>query len=394
MKIAIVGCGHVATMYAQTLEFHPELQLAGAFDSNASNLDSFIARWPAKRFASLDDLLADTSIEMVVNLTNPRSHYEINRRSLDAGKHVYSEKPLAMTAGDAAALVRLADRKGVVLSSAPCSALSQTAQTLWHALRTSAIGRVRLVYANFDDGMIAPNQSPWNWRDERGVAWPAKDEFEVGCTYEHAGYVLSWLCAFFGPARRMTAFASVQLPEKGIAVDSMAPDFTVGCLEFDNGVVARVTCGLVAPRDKSMTVIGDDGVLFVGTVRNDAGPVFVRNYSKGRIEGGIARRLNNVARWLEARLPASAIDQLFARAYTLPVSIPRTAVGQHKPVDFLLGPCEMVEAIEQQRPPRLSAAFAAHIVEIVEALQYPERFQFRKDLTTTFDPVDPMPWAK
>jgi len=394
MNIAFVGCGYVAGMYARTLEFHQNLKLAGAFDTNAANLDSFIANWPSKRFASLDELLGDAGVDAVLNLTNPRSHFEINRRCLEAGKHVYCEKPLALTAVEAVALAQLAAERRLNLSSAPCSVLSETAQTLGHAIRSNAIGRVRLVYANFDDGMIAPRQAPWNWRDDRGVAWPARDEFETGCTYEHAGYVLTWLCAFFGPARRVTAFSSVQIPDKGIAVDSMAPDFSVGCVEFGDGIVARVTCGLVAPRDKSLTIVGDDGVLTVGNVRDDAGPVFVRNYAKNRIEDGVARRMRPLVRWLEARLPASAIDMLLARRYSLADAVPGAVVAKEKPVDFLLGPSEMADAIASGRRPRLSAGFGAHIVEIVEALQYPERFQFRKELTTTFEPIAPMPWAQ
>ncbi len=166
-------------------------------------------------------------------------------------------------------LLELAKSKGLYLSSAPCSVLSETAQTLGKALRENIIGKVRLIYANFDDGMIAPNLSPWNWRNESGVAWPAKDEFEVGCTYEHAGYILTWLAAFFGPALRVTSFASCLIPDKGIAVDKMAPDFTVGCIEYGDGIVARLTCSLVAPKDKSLTIIGDGGVLSVPNVRND-----------------------------------------------------------------------------------------------------------------------------
>src|SRR5207247_8336645 len=168
----------------------------------------------------------------------------------EATKHVYSEKLLAMGFDDARTLVGVAESKKVFLGTAPCSVLGETAQTMWKALREGKIGRVRLVYANFDDGMIAPKLSPWMWRNESGVLWPAKDEFEVGCTFEHAGYVLSWLAAFFGPALSVTSFASIQIPDKGIPVDSMAPDFMVGCIEYADGVVARVTCGLVAPRDK------------------------------------------------------------------------------------------------------------------------------------------------
>jgi hypothetical protein len=143
-----------------------------------------------------------------------------------------------------------------------------------------------------------------------------------------------------------------------------------------------------------MTVVGDKGVLFVGNVRDDGGPVFARHYTGSRIENGVARRMRTISRWLEARLPGSAIDVLFAKQHSLPTTVPRAQVGDHKPVDFLLGPSEMSAAIREGRRPRLSAEFAAHIVEIVEVLQYPERFQFRKDLVTKFEPIAPMPWAQ
>jgi len=58
----------------------------------------------------------------------------------------------------------------------------------------------------------------------------------------------------------------------------MAPDFAVGCIEYPGGIVARVTCGLVAPMDKSMTVIGDEGILYVRYLRNDEEPVYLRKY--------------------------------------------------------------------------------------------------------------------
>ena len=179
MNIAFVGCGYVAESYTKTLVNYPELKLSGVFDRNQSNLETFVRRWNVRNFASFDQLLADREIEMVLNLTNPRSHYEVTRKCLEAGKHVYSEKPLAMEYEQACQLVDLARMKGVYLASAPCSVLSETAQRLWKALRENVIGKVRLVYGNFDDGMIAPKQSPWNWRNESGVAWPAKDEFDA-----------------------------------------------------------------------------------------------------------------------------------------------------------------------------------------------------------------------
>ena len=89
MKTAVVGCGYVAEQYGATLGDHPELQLVGAFDSNAKNLQAFVDRWPARRYDTFEQLLSDREVELVLNLTNPRSHFEINKRCLEAGKHVY-----------------------------------------------------------------------------------------------------------------------------------------------------------------------------------------------------------------------------------------------------------------------------------------------------------------
>ena len=324
-----------------------------------------------------------------MNLTNPRSHYEVTKRCLEAGKHVYSEKPLAMNATSASELVDLAKRKNVHLASAPCSVLGETAQTVWKALRENAVGQVRLVLANFNDGMIAPKLSPWLWRNELGVPWPAKDEFEVGCTYEHAGYILTWLAAFFGPATKVTAFASCLIRDKGIAVDSMAPDFTVGCIEYPGNVLARVTCSIVAPKDKSLTIIGDDGILSVANVRNDACPVYLRSLPASRLRGGVERRINALRAFFST--PGHEKEWHIWTKYPVAHKRPARFVSAEKPVDFCRGPAEMVNAIRQRRPCRLSPELGAHITELIERLQYPERFTDGPALTSTFDPIQPLP---
>lgn len=374
MNIAIIGCGYVAEQYLATLPHHPELRLVGAFDRDAERLEAFARRTKARAYPSLETLLGDATVELVLNLTNPRSHFAVNRACLNAGKHVYSEKPLAMTTGEATRLAELAQQKQLQLGSAPCSVLSASAQTLRRAVHDGAVGTVRVVYAAFDDGMIAPQMAPWTWTNGAGVPWPAKDEFEVGSTYQHAGYVVTWLCAIFGPARGVTSFASVQVPDKGIAVEAMAPDFTVGCLEFDGGVVARVTCGLAAPRDKSITIVGDYGTLSVGNVRDDGAPVMWRSAAPGRLESLLRRRMRPLYRWLQARLTDAGVAALFSQPWR-PIDRSRTfGATPDKPVDFLLGPSELAGAITDGRAAVLSAEFGVHLVEILERLQFPERF--------------------
>jgi len=387
MKIVVIGCGYVAESYAKTLDNYPELELVGAYDRNGRNLRAFCDRWSVRCYASLAQLLEDSSVELVLNLTSPRSHYEVTKRCIEVGKHVYSEKPLAMDAALAQELVELAKERNVYLASAPCSLLGESAQTVWKALREGVIGRVRLVYANFDDGMIAPKLFPWSWTNESGVPWPAKDEFEVGCTYQHAGYVLTWLAAFFGPATRVTSFASCLIKDKGIAVDAMAPDFTVGCIEYSAGVVARVTCGLVAPKDKSLTIIGDDGILSVANVRNDVCSVYVRSIPAGRWWAAVERRVNGLRRWF----PGWDTEWHIWRRYPMARKPPPRLLGGDKNVDFCRGPAEMADAIHHKRPCRLSPELGWHITELIEHLQYPERFGSRRELVSSFDPIQPLP---
>ncbi len=393
MKVAVLGCGFVADMYLATRRNWGALEFVGAYDNNPGRLQTFAQHHRLKAYGTFDELLSDESVELVLNLTNPRSHFETTQACLRAGKHVYSEKPLAMDSEQAAELARIANDCGRTLSTAPCSILSETAQTMWKGIQDGIVGPIRLVYASFDDGMVH-RQDPTRWTSSSGAKWPAKDEYEVGCTYEHAGYVLTWLAAFFGPARRIVAYSSTRIEDKGIPVDTMAPDFSVGCIEYDNDVVARVTCGLVAPIDKSIQIIGENGVLSTKYVRNDGSPVYLKKIPYNRITHGIASRISNTRLRIEnlLRLPFSLSGLQFEKKlpYVLPPQF-RAATG-NKLVDFLRGPAEQVEAIQQGRDCRLSTEMGVHIVEIIETLQYPERYGYCRELKTSFSPIAPLQW--
>jgi predicted dehydrogenase len=176
MRIAFVGCGYVADYYIATLPGHPDLELIGVTDRDPAALSRFTGFYKVRGYGSLDLLLEDDRVELVVNLTNPRSHFEVSKACLEAGKHVYSEKPLAMELAQATALVELAAARGVRLSSAPCSLLGETAQAMWKALRERQVGTARLVYAEMDDGMVF-RMAYRRWLSASGAPWPARDEF-------------------------------------------------------------------------------------------------------------------------------------------------------------------------------------------------------------------------
>src|SRR5690606_5445164 len=149
----------------------------------------------------------EPACDIVVNLTDPHSHEAVTRAALAAGKHVYSEKPAAMTAAQARSLADMADAAGLQLAAAPCNFLGEAVQTAWAAIRAGTIGKVRLVYAELDDGMV--HRAAYSgWLSASGRPWPARHEFEIGCTFEHAGYALGPLMAMFGRVKSVTSFSA------------------------------------------------------------------------------------------------------------------------------------------------------------------------------------------
>lgn len=374
MRIAIVGCGFVADYYMATLPAHPELTLVGVADRNPARAEAFANFHSLRRYDSYEALLGDADVEIVVNLTNPRSHYEVSRAALETGKHVYSEKPLAMEFDRAKALVAFAESKGLQIAGAPCNVLGESAQTMWKALRAEAIGAVRLAYAEMDDGLVHRMRYK-DWASASGTPWPYKDEFEVGCTLEHAGYYLTWLAAFFGPARSVTSFASCQVADKGTdePLDHEAPDFTAACIQFENGVAARLTCSIVAEHDHRLRIFGDAGTLSTKDCWYYTSPVLLRRMVR------IRRR--TMMSPLAKRLPLA-----------------RSPYGKYKlrgaqQMDFSRGVAEMAAALRENRRSHLPADFYLHVNEMALAIHHAYRGASSYVMTTTFEPIAPMPWA-
>ncbi len=380
MRLAILGCGYVANMYRLTLPAHPQLELAGVHDSERSRAEGFGRLTGARVYRSFAELLEDDTVALVLNLTNPHAHYATTRALLEAGKHVWSEKPLAMDLDEARDLVALAEARGRALACAPSTLLNPVAQTVWRCLRRGDIGPVRLVYAEMDDGMVARAPTA-KWINEAGVGWPAIDEFQVGCTVEHAGYVLSWLCAFFGPAETVTAHAELLMPDKmpGVALHPAA-DFSVACIRFRSGVVARMTNGIYAAHDHRLRFFGDAGVLEVEDPRSDRSAVHRRSYATLR-----RRRFLGPAR-------------------RVPLLGPRETIAAYRGSqtrDFCRAIAEMAEAIAAGRRPRLAADLALHVTELTLACQGGGRLSRDTPagggshaVATDFTPPEPMPWAR
>lgn len=366
--VAVIGCGFVADLYMRGLRTFPGIAVLGAHDRDPSRLARFAAHWGVRAFDALDALLAALPPDgLALNLTNPASHAAVTRACLLAGRHVWSEKPLALTLADARALHALAAERGLELASAPSSVLGEAAQALAKAVREGAAGAPRLAYAEMDDGFVsqAPHAS---WLSESGAPWPWEDEARTGNALEHAGYWLGPLVAALGPIREVATATATAVPDKG--VEGAAPDVAVAMLRFAAGPVARLSCSIVAPHDHRLRIVGDRGVIELGAAWDNAAPVRVRPRVRLR------RRLLEPPWGRRVRL----------KGFTHP-KVGRTGAAA---MNFALGPAETLDAIAAGRPARLGGDYALHVAEATLAVA--------RDgvhvLETTCASPEPMPWAR
>jgi predicted dehydrogenase len=376
-KISIIGTGFVADLYMRSLETFPDIKILKVYDKDLARLKVFSAFWKVTPAQSLEEVLAlsekDEVPDLILNLTNPGSHYVVSKQCLEANRNVYSEKPLATKMEDAYELYDIAKRNNRILTSAPCSYMSEVAQTIWLAVRKQMIGQPLLVYAELDDDFIT--QAPYQkWMSESGAPWPYRDEFIVGCTLEHAGYYLTWLMMIFGSVKKVVAASAELIKNKLPDLEKSAPDYSTASLFFESGMVARITCGIVAPHNHSLRMIGDKGVLEVNESWNNSAKVSIRKRYVVR------RKLIN-----------SPFASRFKIKGTTHPKVPRRGAAA---MNFALGPAEVLAAMREGRSTEVYTDFALHLNEVTLAIQNALDTEGVQIMKTKCPQLTPMPWAK
>lgn len=140
VRIGLVGAGDISPVYLNAIARSPALDLRAIATRTPQAIAQTAARFGA-RVATVDELLADDTIELVVNLTPGVAHEAINAAALEAGKHIYSEKPFALSHETARQLADLAESRGLLIGSAPDTFYGSAHQAARRALDTGAIGK-------------------------------------------------------------------------------------------------------------------------------------------------------------------------------------------------------------------------------------------------------------
>jgi predicted dehydrogenase len=350
VRTAIVGCGNIAERYAQRIVANEPLTLVGVTDVAADRAAQLASTFDVRQHATLDDLLADDDVQLVVNLTAPAAHAAVTAAALEAGKHVHTEKPVALTYAEARDLASLATRQGVRLSCAPATLLGEAQQTAWKLVRDGALGDVRVAYAEANWGRI----ETWHPTPQAIYA--------VGPFVDVAVYPLTMLTAMFGPVRRVAGYGTTLQPERVTTSNEAfvldAPDFVTAVLEFASGLVARFTSTFwVRPgRQRGLELHGETASLYLSS-------------------------------WGEFD---SALDLSADGASYAAVPLVREP---YRGLDWARALVDLAEAVEEGRPHRAGAEHAAHVVEVSEAVARAGAEERPVDVHSDFDPPLPLEWA-
>lgn len=351
MRCAIVGAGVISYRYAERIAALPELELVGVTDLLPERARQLAAETGATAYGSLDELLADERVDTVVNLTAPEAHAPVTAAALQAGRHVHTEKPLALRHREAQDLVELAALRGVRLSCAPSTSLGEAAQTLWKHVRDGLAGRVRVAYAEANWGRIE------EWHPTPQAL------YDVGPLVDVGVYPITILTTMFGAARRVTAYATSVEPERttkaGEPFTPGAPDWVVATLELEQGVVARVTATFYVPASKQRGI----------ELHGDAGSLYIPTWAEFDSRLEFSRRGGEYETLPLVREPYHGID------WARPLA-------------------DLAEALGEGRPHRSTGEQAAHVVEILEAASQSIRDGGPVELASTFPRPEPLEWAR
>ena len=195
IRTAIVGCGAISGIYMKNLKnAFSIIDLVGCCDLDRPRCEA-AARDHGIRALTMEDILADETIELVVNLTNPKAHYAVIRQLLEGGKNVYTEKVLSIELEQAAELVRLADARGLYLGAAPDTFLGCAIQTARQAVERGMIGRVT--------SCVAQNGRDYNMM---GQLVPFIPQQGGGIGFDVGIYYITALISILGPVKKVNGF--------------------------------------------------------------------------------------------------------------------------------------------------------------------------------------------
>ena len=276
VKMGIIGCGNISSIYLQNCKNVFEiLDLAGVADIDMERANAKAEEYSIKAY-TVDEMLADKEIEIILNLTIPNAHYDVCKRALEAGKNVHVEKPLSITREQGAELLALAESKGLLLGAAPDTFMGAGIQTC-----------IKLI----NDGWIGTPVAATAFMTCHGhEGWHPDPEFYYkvggGPMFDMGPYYLTALVSMLGPVKRVCGSARKSFDtrtitsekKRGTIIDVEIPTHIAGVMDFENGAVGTIITSfdVWGANLPCIEIYGSEGSISVPDPNCFGGPVKVK----------------------------------------------------------------------------------------------------------------------
>ena len=354
-RVGVVGIGDICDVYLNNLKKYPIVQVIGCAGRNhgKARVKAAMHNLP-KAYTSASELFEDPDVDLVLNLTTPGAHHPLNMAALRAGKHVYTEKPLAGTFAEGKELMALARARGLRVGCAPDTFLGGRLQTCRELIDSGRIGTVTGASA-----FVVSHGPEWHHPSPGFLYQPG-----AGPLLDVGPYYVTALNALLGPARRCCAMANRTSPSrtleigplKGTTIPVLVDTHVTASIEFVSGAIVTLLASFDVwdselPR---IEIYGTEGTLCIGDLDPVGGPnlfggkLLLRTPHEYRWQG--LPRTNADAPWLE-----------------VPVSRPFNELS-HREDSRGIGLVDMACAIRDGRLHRANGDLALHGLELMEAI--------------------------
>ena len=338
LNVGVVGCGMIADIYLKNITtiFSDTMRAHGVFDRDEKLMRKRAAGYGVSHcYDSFEAMLADPDVDLVLDLCPPKAHYALNRQALEAGKHVYSEKPLAITYAEGADLEALARKKGLRLGCSPDVPLGALIQTARKLVEEGAIGQAVGASAH----LIKQGVETWHPNPDFLYQPGAGPLLDMG------PYYLTALLHIVGPFTQVSGMETISFPERRITsqphygemIQVHVPTYVNALLRFDCGALASFTATFDVWSSKLpfLEIYGSEGTISI---------------SDPNVFGGTIELAGRDREW---------------RKVPLAFGYSENSRG--------LGAADLAQAILTGAPARADAQYAVHVLEAMEGISLSAR---------------------
>ena len=347
-KVGLIGCGHISETYFRAEKYFNNIKIIKCADINYISAIKCAKKYKIKAL-SVKELLKDKEVEIILNLTIPKAHYQIAKLALTNDKHIYSEKPLAINFKDGKDLLKLSKKKKLYIGNAPDTFLGGGIQKSKELVDKKVIGKVHLGNAFFAFPGVQsyhPNPEPWFAKKEGGPV------IDMG------PYYLTALVNLLGPAKKVSGSIVKGVKKRTIGIGPRknktfkvyCPTTYLSTITFQNETVVRLTLSfdVIAHQKNHIELYGDKGSMIVPDPNMFGGSVHV------------CKKLGD--KWKEYKTNKMLLGKINIRSQSSRANESSTNANYRG-----VGLAEMAYSIDNKKVNKCNGELSLHVLDIIQS---------------------------